>query len=57
MNNMNWLIRASRWARNPPGPRQVKMVFGIIAAGLLLVALEKLGLWPDWATLDRGRGP
>ena len=31
MNNMNWLIRASRWARNPPGPHQVKLVFGIIA--------------------------
>ena len=57
MNNMNWLIRASRWARNPPGPRQVKLVFGIIAAGLLLAALEKLGLWPDWATMERGRGP
>ncbi|MDO5640993.1 MAG: hypothetical protein Q4G26_01200 [Paracoccus sp. (in: a-proteobacteria)] len=56
MNNLTWLIRASRWARNPPSKRMVILVFSIIATGLVLLALEKLGLWPEWATLDRGRG-
>lgn len=56
MMNFHWLIRASRWARNPPSPRMVKLVFAIIALGLALVALEKLGLWPDWATLERRPG-
>lgn len=56
MNNLNWLIRASNWARNPPGPRKVKLVLGVIAVGLVLLALEKLGWWPEWATMERTRG-
>lgn len=56
MMNFHWLIRAARWARNPPSPKMVKLVFAIIALGLALVALEKLGLWPDWATLERRPG-
>lgn len=55
---MDRLIRASRWARKIAGAaadqdglrHHRRRTF-------LLVALEKLGLWPDWATLDRGRGP
>ncbi|SMO60497.1 hypothetical protein [Paracoccus laeviglucosivorans] len=56
MNNLIWLIRASRWARNPPSARMVKLVLAIIAAGLVLAGLEHLGLWPEWAELDRPRG-
>lgn len=56
MNNLIWLIRASRWARNPPSARMVKLVLVIVAAGLVMVGLEHFGLWPDWATLDRPRG-
>lgn len=52
MNNMIWLIRAAKWARRPPSAKMVKLVFAIIGAGLILLALERLGLWPDWATLD-----
>lgn len=57
MNNLIWLLRASKWARNPPSAKTVKFVFAIIGAGLLLVGLEWLGLWPEWATLDTGRSP
>ena len=56
MNNLLWLIRASRWARNPPSARMVKLVLAIVALGLMLLGLEHFGLWPDWATLDRPRG-
>ncbi|TKW68268.1 MAG: hypothetical protein DI616_03990 [Paracoccus denitrificans] len=57
MNNMTWLIRASRWARKPPSMKMVKLVFAILAAGLILLALEKLGWWPEWATMEKDRGP
>lgn len=53
MNNLIWLIRASRWARNPPSARMVKMVLAIIAIGLALVALDHWGLWPEWASMER----
>ena len=53
MNNLIWLMRASRWARNPPGPRMVKRVLAVILIGLVLVGLEHWGLWPDWARLER----
>ncbi len=51
MNNLIWLLRASRWARNPPSRNRVLLVLAIIAIGLALLGLEKAGLWPDWATL------
>ena len=57
MNNLIWLIRASRWARNPPSRRMVILVFSIIALGLVLLGLEYFGLWPKWATLDNPRRP
>lgn len=56
MDNLNWLIRASRWARNPPSSRMVKMVLAIIALGLALKGLEHFGLIPDWAQMERHPG-
>ncbi|SFT49758.1 hypothetical protein [Sedimentitalea nanhaiensis] len=52
---MRWLLRMSRWARNPPSARRVVLVFGVIALCLGIVALEWLGLWPEWATAQRMR--
>lgn len=34
----------------------VKLVFAIILLGLAIVLIEKGGLWPEWATMDHGRG-
>lgn len=51
--NMIWLLRAAKWARNPPSAKRVKLVIAVIAIGLALLALEKLGWWPDWATQDQ----
>jgi hypothetical protein len=53
MNIMAWLIRAKRWAHNPPSPGQVKLVFGVIALCLVIVLAEKVFGWPDWLVLNR----
>lgn len=57
MNNLNWLVRAARWVRNPPSAGMVKLVFGIILLGLALLAVEKAGFWPEWAQVERHPGP
>ncbi len=57
MNNMMWLVRAARWARNPPSARMVRLVLGIVLAGVCILMVEKLGYWPDWATMERHSGP
>lgn len=49
----HWLLRAVLWARNPPSPRRVILVLGLIAVLLLVVGIEALGLWPDALTLER----
>lgn len=57
MNNLIWLLRASNWVRNPPGKRRVMLVLAVIAIALAIVAIEKLGFWPEWAQLHEGRAP
>ncbi|MCB1310371.1 MAG: hypothetical protein KDK29_00115 [Sedimentitalea sp.] len=52
---MHWLLRMSRWARNPPSERRVLMVLAVILACLAVVGAERAGLWPDWATAERMR--
>lgn len=51
--NPRWLLRMSRWARNPPSPAKVKLVFGVIALAALIWGIEWMGWWPDWATVER----
>jgi hypothetical protein len=50
--NMRWLLRASRWARNPPGEKRVKLVLAVIALCLLLFGVERFIGWPDWLTVQ-----
>ncbi|MCV6586881.1 MAG: hypothetical protein OIF47_15225 [Marinibacterium sp.] len=50
---MHWLLRMSRWARNPPSTRRVVLVFGVIALCLLIAGIEAMGWWPDWANAER----
>ena len=56
MNNLNWLLRAARWVRHPPSEKQVLLVLGVVALVLAVGGLQYFGLWPDWATMERGRG-
>ncbi|TJZ93712.1 hypothetical protein FA743_00065 [Paracoccus gahaiensis] len=53
MHNLMWLVRAARWVRNPPSAKMVMMVFGIIAAALVIAGVEWMGWWPEWATMER----
>lgn len=53
--NPRWMIRMARWAHRPPSWGRVKLVFGVVALCLLLVAIERYIGWPDWATLDPAR--
>ncbi len=51
--NLRHLLRMSRWARNPPSEKKVKLVIGVIVLCLILVAVERLFGWPAWLTPDR----
>jgi hypothetical protein len=54
---MMWLMRMARWARNPPSPGRVRLVLGVVAACLLIVAIEQVFGWPDALTVNgTGRG-
>jgi predicted acyltransferase len=53
LNLQVWLLRAKRWARNPPSEGRVKLVLGVIAICLLIAGYEWLFGWPDWLTPDR----
>jgi hypothetical protein len=44
------------WLRRPPSRRQLQIVAVVIVIGLVLAALEGAGLWPEWATAERGLG-
>jgi len=50
-----WLLRMARWARNPPSQKRVLTVVVVVVICLLIVGIERLGLWPDWATAQRMR--
>lgn len=54
---MMWLLRAKRWAQNPPSWGRVKLVVAIVVICLLLFGYERLFGWPDWLTLDRASAP
>lgn len=53
--NPRWLLMAKRWAQNPPSMGRVKLVAAVVAACVLIVAAEKLGLTPDWMSAEQVR--
>ncbi len=48
--NPRWLLKAKRWAQNPPSPARIKFIAGIIVFCLILFGFEQLFGWPDWLT-------
>ena len=53
--NLRWIVRASKWARNPPSEKMVKLVFGVIAGALVLIGIEYFLGWPEWLTVNEPR--
>ncbi len=51
--NLRHLLRMSKFARNPPSDKRVKLVFGVILTCVILFGIERLIGWPDWLTLDK----
>ncbi|SFI85053.1 hypothetical protein [Celeribacter neptunius] len=47
MNELRWMLRAKRWAQNPPSAKRVKFVFAVIAICIGLYAVEKTVGLPD----------
>lgn len=47
---MTWLMRMARWARHPPSPGRVKLVFVVIALCVAIYGIEQIWGWPDWLT-------
>jgi hypothetical protein len=52
VNLQHWLVKAKRWAQNPPSEGRVKLVLGVVALCLVLVGIEYFIGWPDWMTVD-----
>lgn len=48
-------MRMSKWARNPPSAKRVKLVFAVVAICIALVVIEKLFGMPDWMQIERVR--
>ena len=55
--NWFWLLRMSRWARNPPSAARVKLVLAIVALCLALYAVERWVGWPEALSVDKVRVP
>ncbi|SEW16627.1 hypothetical protein SAMN05444851_1815 [Aliiroseovarius sediminilitoris] len=53
--NPRWFMRMSRWARNPPSAKRVKLILAVVAISLLIVAIEKMFGMPDWMQIERVR--
>ncbi len=52
---MNWLMRMSRWARHPPSPGRVALVFAVIALCVVIYGIDRVWGWPAWLTPDSGK--
>ncbi len=50
--NPRWLLRMAKWAHRPPGAARVRLVLGVIALCLALLAVERFIGWPDWLRVE-----
>jgi hypothetical protein len=57
MNELRWLLRAKRWAQNPPSATRVRLVVGVVLLCAALFAVERFLGWPDWLTLEPLKRP
>ena len=50
---MNWLIRMSQWARNPPPMCKVRLVVGVVLLCFAIYGVELLWGWPEFLTVNK----
>ena len=50
-----WFLRMAKWARHPPSAKRVRLVLGVIALCLILVAIERWIGWPEALTAQKMR--
>jgi len=55
--DLRHLLRMSKWARNPPSAKRVKLVIGIVVICLILFAIERWIGVPEWLQMERMRRP
>jgi len=53
---MRWMARAAQWAHHPPPMGKVVVVLVAIAICVVIVAVDKAGLWPAWLHVNSGTG-
>ncbi len=51
--NPRWLLRMARWARHPPSQRRFYTVAAAVGIALVIYALDRWDMWPDWATTEK----
>ncbi len=58
MLDLQWLLRMSRWVRNPPGWRAFLWLLVVVGLCALLIGVEMIFGWPEALTPERlpGRG-
>lgn len=49
---MNFMLRAVRWARNPPSWQRVRALLAVIAFCVAVFALEHFWGWPEWLKVN-----
>ena len=50
-----WLVRMARWVRNPPSEKRLMLIAAVVVICLVIYGIERLGLWPAWASRQRVR--
>ncbi|WP_169640538.1 hypothetical protein [Roseobacter ponti] len=53
--NLRWLVRMSVWLRRPPSRARVYLILAVVGVGLLIVAAERAGWWPEAMTTQKIR--
>ncbi len=46
------LLRAVRWARNPPSTKRVKFFLALLAFCILVATIEHFFGWPEFLTVE-----
>ncbi len=54
--NLMWLLRAKRWAENPPSAARVRLVLIVLALCLAIAGIDYFWDLPEWMIPNDTRG-